>query len=243
MIVATRVDPGTLRLSAWITDLTRGVTSRFTPETERVDWPTWSPDGKRIAYRVGPQVCIRDVAGSGMLESLPSEREGLHVWSPNGAMLAIGGTGLALVPLGGDHKPVVSIQGQFAQPAFSPDGHWIAYASAESGSFEVFVQSFPVGHGKWQISPDGGGQPVWRRDGKELFYISAGHRIVAVPVKIGVTFEAGTPKELFSANNSALFYFRRQYSVSPDGQRFLVNLHVEDHPKTILLQNWLSQAR
>src|SRR6516164_2818265 len=75
-----------------------------------------------------------------------------------------------LLPTGGDHKSTRYLQGRALQPAFSPDGRWMAYAADESGSWEVFVQSVPAGRGKWQMSNHGGAQPVWRRDVKELFY-------------------------------------------------------------------------
>jgi len=189
---------------------------------------------------------VRDATGSGNRELLASNGTMPH-WSPDGKTLVFVGDRLSgslwLLPVGGDHKPVLYLQGQFAQPAFSPDGRWMAYVSEESGRYEVFVQPIPIGRGKWQISTHGGAQPVWRRDGKELFYKSADSKIVAVPVKIGATFEAGVPKELFPVATFGPFSARRQYSVSPDGQRFLVNLRVDEHPQTILLQNWLSPVR
>jgi len=129
------------------------------------------------------------------------------------------------------------------QPAFSPNGHWLAYVSRESGRFEVFVASFPAGHGKYEVSIQGGTQPVWRQDGKELFYLSQDGTLMAVPVKIGASFEAGTPQLLFKIRTRGLRQYRREYDVSPDGQRFLVNVLPEKPPQNpvILLQNWLHQ--
>jgi len=248
-VAATRLDLKTFQRSLWVTDLARGITSRLTEQSEDVvRGATWSPDSKRIAYWSPNQLYVRDATGSGNRESLGSSG-GMPHWSPDGKTLVFAGLGgqttgsLWLLPVGGDHKPVLYLEGQFAQPAFSPDGRWMAYVSAESGSLEVFVQPIPAGHGKWQISTQGGAQPVWRRDGKELFYKSADSKIVAVPVKIGATFEAGVPKELFPVSTTGLFNIRRQYSVSPDGQRFLVNVRVDEHPQTILLQNWLNPVR
>jgi len=175
-------------------------------------------------------------------------------WSPDGKSLvfvdfstttALTGS-LRVVPMGGDHKPRLYLEGQFAQPMFSPDGRWMAYLSEESGRFEVYVQPVPTGHGKWQICTRGGTQPVWRRDGKELFYRSADGKIMAVPVTLpvaGGSFEAGIPKELFPISTTGLPQIRRQYTVSPDGQRFLVNQTVDEHPQIVLLQNWLGEAR
>lgn len=83
-------------------------------------------------------------------------------------------------------------------------------------------------------------QPVWSQDGKELFYKSLDSKLMTVPAKTGTTFEAGAPKELFPVSTWGTAWFRRQYSVTPDGQRFLVNVRVDAHPQTILRQNWLS---
>jgi eukaryotic-like serine/threonine-protein kinase len=141
-----------------------------------------------------------DTAGSGQPELL-SPHAAMPHWSLDGRTLVFAssadGGRLSLLPLDGDRKPFTYLEGAFAQPAFSPDGKWMAYVSVESVPPEVFVQSIPPGRGKVQISTHGAAQPVWRRDGKELFYLSADNKIVAVPVKMGATFEAGVPKELF----------------------------------------------
>lgn len=256
-VAATRIDPKSLVTSAWITDLKRSITSRLTTEADDVENPAWSPDGRHIAYSdTDGKVYIRDTVGSGDRE-LVGEGMKRPSWSPDGATLA--GTDVAssinpqlrrsllLVAAGGKQKPVpyLTENHSLRQPVFSPDGHWMAYVSDESGDNEVFVQSIPAGHGKWQISKRGGTQPIWRRDGKELFYKSKDDHILAVPVKTDASFEAGIPKELFEAhaNLAQLPYARRQYSVSPDGQKFLVNQRKERQAQTILLQNWLPPAR
>jgi eukaryotic-like serine/threonine-protein kinase len=176
-----------------------------------------------------------------------AENGAMPTWSPDGKGLVFTGSEaggkLWMLRLDGDRKPVPYLDGLLLQPTFSPDGRWMANVSAESGTHEVYVQSVPAGRSKWQISKSGGTQPVWRQDGKELFYRSSGNRIVAVAVKIGATFEAGAPKELFSVSTTGLIYVRHHYSVSPDGQRFLVNQRVDDSPQTVLLQNWLPAAR
>ena len=100
---------------------------------------------------------------------------------------------------------------------FSPDGHWIAYSSNESGTDQIFVQSFPPSGGKWQVSVNGGNQASWRQDGKELFFDTPDGKLMAVDVKLGSTFEAGIPRALFDIPAP----FVGRYVVNPDGQRFL----------------------
>jgi roadblock/LC7 domain-containing protein len=130
---------------------------------------------------------------------------------------------------------------------FSPDGKWVAYASNETGKWEIFVTSFPEARGKWQVSAGGGEQPRWRGDGKELFYLSSDGRVMAVPVTTGVKFDSGTPVTLFQATprqpvvSADLFV----YDVSRDGQRFLINTPVkqgETQPMFIVL-NWPAKLK
>jgi eukaryotic-like serine/threonine-protein kinase len=106
----------------------------------------------------------------------------------------------------------------------SPDGKWIAFASDESGANEVYVQNFPdLAKGKWQISSNGGAQPRWRKDGKELFYLAVDGTIMAVPITTNAdSFQAGTPRGLFQSNLRTTDPRRPEYDVFPDGQQFLV---------------------
>jgi eukaryotic-like serine/threonine-protein kinase len=125
-----------------------------------------------------------------------------------------------------------------SQAQFSPEGKWMAYVSDETGGPQIYVQSFPTLGGKWQISTDGGTQPRWRRDGKELFYLAPDRKLMAVTVKTGDTFERETPRPLFQTALS-LVDLRQTYAVSADGRRFLLNTPVEtaSSPMTIVL-NW-----
>jgi Tol biopolymer transport system component len=130
------------------------------------------------------------------------------------------------LPLFGDRKPMLFLQTQSneQQAEFSPDGKWVAYTSDKSGKSEVYVQSFPASGGKSHVSTDGGADPRWRRDGKELFYLSPDRKLMAVPVKGETTFEADVPKVLFQTRVPALtVYDRNSYDVTKDGQRFLIN--------------------
>ena len=128
---------------------------------------------------------------------------------------------------------------------FSPDGKWVAYASNESGKWEIYVTSFPDAHGKWRVSTDGGEQPRWRGDGKELFYVSSDSKMMAAPVTTGAKFDSGTPAALFPATPQQLVSRTNLfvYAVSRDGQRFLILRQVKQAdtaPMSVVL-NWPAQ--
>jgi len=149
---------------------------------------------------------------------------------------------LWVLPLFGDRKPFPFLQTEFPEREgrLSPNSHWIAYDSTESGRREVYVQSFPTPGSKWQVSTQGGSTPIWRKDGRELFYLADDGRLMAVPVSVGNTFEAGSPEPLFQTRfPGVLFGGIEHYAVSADGQRFLMNVAVEEaaSPITIVL-NW-----
>ena len=151
----------------------------------------------------------------------------------------------------GERKPFAVLQSRFdeIQGQLSPDGRWLAYASNESGRYEIYVQTFPKIAGKWQVSAAGGTQPRWQRDGRELFYVAPDTRLMAVtlhPAPDGDLLQAGTPVALFptrlvSGGNvpTSGFQAQAQYAVTPDG-RFLLNAAPDDaatSPITIV-QNW-----
>lgn len=167
-------------------------------------------------------------------------------WSSDGRFLAYYRTDpqtnldLWILTLADEGKPMALLHSNFneSQGQFSPDGKWIAYVSDESGSPQVYVQSFPTLTGKWQVSSAGGSQPRWRRDGKELFYLAPDRKLMAVTVRTGQAFDSESPQALFET--ILPFEAQRQsFSVSADGQRFLLNAPVEadSSPYTIVL-NW-----
>jgi hypothetical protein len=136
-------------------------------------------------------------------------------------------SGLFVLPLtGSERKPVPYLQTSFSnlQAKFSPDAKFVAYTSDESGRPEVYVQTFPASGGKWQISTSGGVQPTWRADGRELYYLAADRKLMAVPVKTGQSLEAGAPVQLFETRLDTPFgiFFKLDYDVSVDGKRFLL---------------------
>ena len=175
-------------------------------------------------------------------------------WSRDGRFLLYEQPGegtsssLWVLPVTGDAKPITYLKSSYylAHARFSPDGCWVTYASDETGRVEVYVQSFPAGRGKWQISSHGGDQPSWRWDGKELYYIAADRSLVAVPIETGAAFNAGTPANLFAAHVSSngIQDDRNQYVASHDGRRFLIKTIDEragQAPITVVV-NWMISA-
>ena len=183
------------KTDVWIRDLTRGVSSRFTFDTDDAFAPLWSPDGKRIVYTVGND--LFEKASEGLGEEKPllksDELKFACDWSRDGKYIAYSSQGketewdIWILPTFGDKKPVPFVKTPFAElrPVFSPDGRFLAYQSNESGRAEIYVQSFPGPGGKWQISTAGGIEPHWRGDGKELYYRAPDQKLMAVEIQAG----------------------------------------------------------
>jgi Tol biopolymer transport system component len=144
-----------------------------------------------------------------------------------------------VLPLFGDRTPIPVVQTEFAEDsgAFSPDSRWIAYQSAESGQDQVYVQPFPATGGKYQVSKGGGTKPLWRADGRELFFQSLDSTMMAATIDTTHRFEAGIPKPLFQTGAATS---RPNVAVTKDGQRFLVNTGLQRSstvPLTVVV-NW-----
>jgi hypothetical protein len=140
--------------------------------------------------------------------------------------------GAPLKPFPFTQSPAIDGTGQF-----SPDGKWIAYASNESGQFEIYAARFPGGGGKRQISVAGGYTPRWRRDGKEMFYVAADGKLTTVAVTLKAdTLDVGEVKPLFGPVEGSLIY---RYDISPDGQRILIVPRRQGSPAGVtIVQNW-----
>ena len=130
-------------------------------------------------------------------------------------------------------------------PVFSPDGRWLAYASDETGEYEIYVTSFPDAKGKWQLSSGGGVGPAWRKDGKELFFYSRDGQMMSVDVSGTASFEASAPHALFEFRSGNGLTFVAPYAAAADGKRFLINTIVDESngaPLTLVI-NWQELLR
>jgi Tol biopolymer transport system component len=215
----------------WVYDLSRDALTRLTFEgTGNVD-PVWTPDGKRIVFKGNRnRLFWQPSDGSGAAEELTSsELSSNNVpgsWSPDGQELSLtedrAVRKIWILPLK-DRKPhlFVDTPTYDTAPRFSPDGHWIAYSSNESGRYEIYVRPYPGPGGKWQISTEGGSEPVWNPKGHELFY-RQGQKMIAVDYSAQPMFSVGKPKMLFEGPYVPTPRSFPDYDVSPDGQRFLM---------------------
>jgi eukaryotic-like serine/threonine-protein kinase len=157
---------------------------------------------------------------------------------------------LWVLPLSGERKPWPYLQSDFdlSHAAFSPDGRWVAYVSNESGQSEAYVQSFPQPGVKFQISNGGADSPAWRRDGRELFYVGPGDKIMVVGIENDATLRPDIPQPLFQVPMTSNFLTstaRTEFGVSPDGQRIFVNKLLEEKtPRPItVLTNWTAELK
>jgi eukaryotic-like serine/threonine-protein kinase len=260
-VAYTRPSGGTIAI--WLLDLARNVNSRLTFQQDGARTATWSPDGKYVAFASSREsaIYVRAAAGSGSEEPLIRSGSFKFVshWSPDGRFLlyteAKNGLDILAIadPLApGVHKPIPFLDAGFneTEGQFSPDSRWVAYASDESGRYEIYVSPFPRGgdrRGKWLVSTSGGVQPRWRRDGKELFYVSQDNKLMAVTVDTEPSFRSETPHALFDtsappyANVNTVF----RYDVSKDGSRFLLpvpSTTVVSLPTTVVL-NWRAELK
>ena len=230
-------------INIWLSDLKHSTSSRFTFGPAEDVAGIWSRDGTLLAYRsllatyshifskqaqgLQPAKSIFELAPDDIVPNSWSidDKEILCTFQPG-----TGGSHLVLIPAsGGKTAPFQATKADETNGQISPDGKWVAYASNESGDWEIYVTTFPAASGKWQVSRGGGIEPRWRGDGKEIFYIGARTTLTAVPVNSEGAFSTGNPTPLFHSqlraqvSSTDLF----NYDVSKDGQRFLVNRYAK----------------
>ena len=242
----------------WIYDLRIGSLSRATFDPGEDESPVWSRDSREIAFaatRADKRLTLkRAVDGSGEETPVSADLAHHHLsgWSPDGRTIAYesraGNSGtwdIWVSPLAADAKPRAAVASEATErgTVFSPDGHWIAYESSETGQGEVYVQAFPAGGQKRQISTDGGTEPLWSLNGRELLYRSGDRLMSAVMDASGQA--TSPPHMLFEGRYERLPWGVRNFDVSPDGQRFLmVKSKASGEPQRIVLvQNFLDELR
>jgi Tol biopolymer transport system component len=252
----------------WLIDLGRGVPNRFTFDPAIEYDAIWSPDGSQIVFRStrkGSADLFRKPANGTAEEQplliTPQNKSSLD-WSQDGRFLLYcvqnpkTASDIWALPMTGERKPFAVLESNFdeIEGQFSPDGRWLAYASNESGRYEIYIRTFPEVGGKWRVSAAGGMHPRWRRDGRELFYVAPDTRLMAVTLRLAPDVDlpgVGTPVALFPTRlatggniPNAGFNTRAQYAVAPDG-RFLVNMASDNAvmaPITIV-HNWTAALK
>jgi Tol biopolymer transport system component len=239
----------------FLLDFATGVRSRLTNDPALHTDPAWSPDERKLAFTTN-----RTGRGAAFVKDLTTGEEKplfdfptavvVDEWTPDGKFLIFRSSGrniqaLPLEPSGPPRMVLNAPSSIQDQSHVSPDGRWITYNSDESGTWEVYAASFPDLTGKRQISIDGGMQPLWRRDGQELFYLSPQGQLMAVDVHVSesTSIETGAPRALFRTGLNPSVQVG-EYGVAPDGKRFLFMEPVGDrNPPISLLLNWQAKPR
>jgi len=257
-VALSRRDPATGVFDLFVIDVARGATTRLTSGPSDVADFVWSPDGNYIgwvSFRDQRYQLVRKLAsGAGQEEVLLESNKQIfpNAWSPDGKFILYTEVNpntrrdIWVLPLEGDRKPFAFFQSPADDTlaVFSPDGHWVAYESTESGTPEIYVQSFPASGGKWPVSNKGGRRPAWRSDGKELFYLTLEGKLMGVEIKLGSSFEPGVPRELFDVAIAGSLP-NAPYDVTADGQRFLLlRGQVDPNPSSLtVVLNWTADLK
>jgi eukaryotic-like serine/threonine-protein kinase len=252
----SKVDIETTKGDLWLFDLSREVVSRFTSDVEDESTPVWSPDGTRVVFSSDKSGVINlhwKAADSSAGDELVLKSKIFNSprdWSTDGRYILyavldpLSNFDLWVLPLFGEGKPFAILATAFEEwdGQFSFDNRWIVYTSNESGGKEVYVRPFRGPGQKLQISTAGGSMPKWRKDGKELFYVAADGKLMAVQTHVGADIDASSPVALFDSN--VIDHPERQYDASVDGQHFLINRKLESTTSAIaIVLNWNAQLK
>ena len=242
----------------YVYDLVRGTNSRLTGEGWSF-YTIWTPDGKPLLFSWGKSTADslfwQPYDGSSPMERLTTSESGQRPgsWSSDGKTLAFvdvhqdTGTDIAMLDVrSGRVTPFLNSQYSEWYPEFSPDGRWMAYTSDESNRQEVYIRPFPGPGMKQQVSSEGGSEPLWARDGKQLFYRRP-NQVWVVDVRTDGVFVAGKPRLLFEKPGYGSGYPIRAYDLSLDSQRFLMVKEEQRKPtpvtEIILVQNWFEELK
>ncbi len=252
-----RRDEQTGKRDVWVTDLGRGVASRLTfdVELDEAD-PVWSPDGRRIVWAAqSDRPALMEAAAEGgearvLFRPKDSSMWPLS-WSPDGRHLLLGSLtasllDMTLLPLGDDPQPRTYLATPFSESLgqFSPDGRWIAYSANETERDEVYIRpASSAAAGKWRVSTDGGSNPRWRPDGRELFYLAPDRTLMSTAIQAGRDSPSpAAPRPLFQTRISGPLGrdVRNNYAITPDGRRFLIVTDVGEStpPPITVIVNW-----
>jgi Tol biopolymer transport system component len=238
-VAGSLFDPQAQRHVIWTLELSNGIFSRLTLHTFSAGFPVWSPNSRELIFtsnqRAGEKFHLyRKVLGGGREELLfeSNEREVAQQWLRDGSVLFTSGrpardfyapsSAFYRLPLSGARKPVLLLETGSAKtlPHISSDGRWVAYQSDETGKWEIYIANFPTFTERRQVSNNGGCQTLWRKDAKELFYVSLDGKLMSVDVKGGERLETGAPRGLFNVL-WPVEPLLPQYSVTRDGKRFI----------------------
>ena len=250
-------------IDIWIWDFARETLTRLTFAPGWDLNPVWTPDGRQVAFasdRDGtPHLYLKAADGAGAVERLTESENDQYpyAFTPDGRQLVfleMQNLDLVVLSLEGSPEPLLATEFSERNGEISPDGLWLAYESNASGQYEIYVRPFPnVEDGQWLISNGGGTRPLWAPDGRELFYLAPGRRLMAVPVEpvepvetvqTEPSFAPGNAEEVFGgyyvAGGAA---FGRSYDISPDGERFLMIKDETSSTEFILVQNWFEELK
>jgi len=243
-----------LNQDIWIYDIGGGTRMRLTVTGDNGS-PVWTPDGTRVTFwsdRDGPrELYWKPADGSGQAEPLLNMNSETRLiptsWSSDGESLAFyspdGARDIWTLPREGDASPFVATAFDERSPMFSPDGRWLAYVSDESGRDEIYVKPYPGPGGKWPISTEGGTEPQWSADGRELFY-RLGDKMMVVEVQSEPAFSSERPQLVFEEPYLTDLFATSNYDISPDGQRFLMIKEEEGHQSQInVVLNWFEELK
>jgi serine/threonine-protein kinase len=237
----------------WVWDLAKANLTKLTFAPDNFVSPVWGSDGKSVVFAGRDAIERQSASGAGRPERIVTRIGTVlpDAMTPDGTSLVVRhrvtdtGWNLELVSMEGDHRvtPLLSTPFNERFADLSPDGRLIAYQSDESGPDEIYVRPFPrVDDGKWQVSRGGGSTPVWSRNGRELFYLAPGGRMMAVAVQTQPTFSWSPPVKLFEGS------FRshseaRHFDVTPDGRFLMIKQSggSGDAPRLIVVEHWLDE--
>jgi Tol biopolymer transport system component len=240
--------------------LARGTSSRVTVDGIGAATPIWNGSGTKLTYWDAEHQAgiyaksLNELGGSELVESVTMAQP--DSISPDGKLLAYANFTAGKGPRVWIHQfepensgtkdyPLLGTNANEYQAQFSPDGHWLAYTSSETGRDEIYVVPFPGLAHSIQISISGGDQPRWRRDGKEIYYVAPDGKMMAVAIQLaGNSLQAASPKALFQTRVTAITRTSHEYDVTADGQKFLINSRPQQARQPITLYvNWPAALR